>query len=130
VSPKYFSGTVLVQIERNNAMIDSPSPDLILFVGDRLVFIGGINEIAELHRIEGLQSQADPHFKLDVSSSHFSEVVISTTSSLIGKTLKAINFRNRYGASVLAVYREGWRVMGEVGEILLQAGDTLLAEPG
>ncbi|MFQ5729544.1 MAG: SLC13 family permease, partial [Waddliaceae bacterium] len=70
---RHFRSELLIQIERNNAVIDSPSPDLVLFVGDRLVFVGDINQIAELHTIRDLQSQADPHFKLDVTSSHFSE---------------------------------------------------------
>jgi len=130
VRGKHFREQLLVQIERNNVVIDSPGPDFVIFVGDRLVFVGDINQIAELHAIKGLQSQADPHFKLDVSSSHFSEVVISTTSLLIGKTLKSINFRTNYGASVLAVYRQGWRVPGNVGDITLQAGDTLMLLSG
>jgi di/tricarboxylate transporter len=129
-SRRYFRGELLIQIERNESVIDSPSPDLVLFVGDRLVFVGDINQIAELHTIDDLQSQADPHFKLDVTSSHFSEVVIPTTSSLIGKTLRQINFRNNYGASVMAVYRQGWRVLGNVRDIILQAGDTLMLLSG
>ena len=47
-------------------------------------------------------------------------------SSLIGKTVKQSYFRTRYGASVLAVYREGKRVIGNVGDAVLQAGDTLM----
>ncbi len=127
---RYFRGELLIQIERNENAIDSPSPDLVIFVGDRLVFVGDINQIAELHAIRDLKSQADPHFKLDVSSSHFSEVVIPTTSLLVGKTLRRINFRNTYGASVMAVYRQGWRVLGNVRDIILQAGDTLMLLSG
>lgn len=127
---RYFRGELLIQIERNDTLIDSPGPDFVIFVGDRLVFVGDINKIAELHVINDLRSQADPHFKLDVSSSHFSEVVIPTTSLLIGKTLKQINFRTNYGASVLAVYRQGWRVLGDVKDIELQAGDTLMLLSG
>lgn len=127
---RYFRKELLIQIERNNAFIDSPSPDLILFIGDRLIFAAEINQIAELHAIKGLESQADPHFKLDVTSSHFSEIVISSISLLIGKTLRQINFRNNYGASVIAVYRQGWRVLGNIREIILQAGDTLMLLSG
>ena len=127
---RFFRGELLIQIERNNTVVDSPSPDMVLFVGDRLVFVGDIHQIAELHAIDDLLSQADPHFKLEMSSSHFSEIVISTTSLLIGKTLRQINFRHNYGASVLAVYRQGWRVLGNVREIILQAGDTLMLLSG
>jgi len=130
VSRRYFRGESLIQIERNNVVIDAPGPDFVIFVGDRLVFAADIHKIAELHAIPYLQSLADPHFKLDVSSSHFSEVVIPTTSLMIGKTLRQVNFRNNYGASVLAVYREGWRVLGDVRDVILQAGDTLMLLSG
>lgn len=126
VSGKYFRGELLVEIERNGRKITSPNPFEVILVGDRLVFAGDINLIAELHAIKGLKSAADPHFELDVGSSHFSEVVISGNSFLVGKTLKTVNFRNHFGASVLAVYRDGKRILGNVGEIILDAGDTLV----
>ena len=90
---RYFRQETLIQLERNNQVIDSPPTDLVIFVEDRLVFIGDVHRIAELHDIPNLQSAADPHFKLDVKSSHFSEIVIPTTSLLIGKTLRKINLR-------------------------------------
>lgn len=129
-SRRYFRQETLIQLERNQQVIDSPPADLVIFVGDRLVFIGDIHRIAELHDIPHLQSAADPHFKLDVKSSHFSEIVIPTTSLLIGKTLRQINFRSAYGASVMAVYRQGWRVLGDIRDVTLEAGDTLMLLSG
>ncbi len=129
-SRRYFRKETLIQLERNDQVIDSPPADLVIFVGDRLVFIGDIHRIAELHDIPNLKSAADPHFKLDVKSSHFSEIVIPTTSLLVGKTLRQINFRSAYGASVMAVYRQGWRVLGDVRDVTLEAGDTLMLLSG
>jgi len=123
---KYFHDELLIEIERNGYVIDSPNPEDVIMEGDRLVFAGDIQHIAELHAVEELQSLADPHFHLDVTSPHFSEVVISVTSSLIGKTLKQSEFRTTYGASTLAIYREGRRLSGNVGDIVLRAGDTLM----
>lgn len=127
---RYFPNEMLIQVERNETLIDSPGPEFVLFEGDRLVLAGDIHKIAELHAIQGLQSMADPHFKLDVGSSHFSEVVISSTSTLIGKSIRQIGFRTTFGASVLAVYREGWRVHGDVRDTVLQPGDTLMLLSG
>jgi di/tricarboxylate transporter len=123
---KHFRNELLVQIERGETLIDAPSEDELILPKDRLVFAGDINHIAELHAIKGLSSLADPHFKLDASSSHFSEIVISSTSLMLGKTLRELDFRSHYGASVLAVYREGVRVEGHVADIELQAGDALM----
>ena len=127
---QYFRGENLIEIERGSIVIDSPNPLEPIRAGDRLIFAGDIKQIAQLHAIKGLQSLADKHFSLDLSSSHFSEVVISVTSTLIGKSLKRVDFRNTYGASVIAVYRQGQRVPGNVGDITLHAGDTLMLLSG
>ncbi|MBT7461424.1 MAG: hypothetical protein HN685_01925, partial [Waddliaceae bacterium] len=125
-SPQYFSGELLIEIERDGDIIASPGADEVIHDGDRLVFAGEICDIAKLHSIEGLNSLVDPHFTLDISSSHFSEVVISNTSSWIGKTLRKVRFRTYYGGSVLAIYREGKRVVGTVRGTKLRAGDVLI----
>ncbi len=127
---KYFREDMLIQIERGSEIIDSPSQELVIFLGDRLVFAGDVNKIVQLHTIKGLQSQADPHFELDPGSSHFTEVVLSNTSWLIGKTPKSINFRTNYGASILAIYRQGSRVTGNVRDTVLLPGDTLMLLSG
>ena len=125
-SREFFRGELLIEIERGDTIIDSPDPEEIIEVDDRLVFVGDLEEIAKLHAIPALKSLADPHFKLDITSPHFAEVVITSRSALHGRTIKRVNFRTRYGASVLAVYREGVRVTGTVGDIILQSGDTLM----
>jgi di/tricarboxylate transporter len=129
-STLHFKKEMLVQVERNETIIDAPSFDFTLFTGDRVVFVGDIHQIAELHEIKGLKSLADPHFKLDATSSHFAEIVLSNASRFLGKTLKQVDFRTNYGASVIAVYRQGWRVMGSVRDIVLQAGDSLMLLTG
>ena len=123
---KHFIGEVVIEIERGNQLMDSPSPYEVILAGDRLVFAGDIKHIAQLHSIKGLKSSTDPHFTIDVGSPHFSEVVLSVMSFLIGKTVKQSNFRANYGASILAIYREGKRIEGDIGEIVFQAGDTLM----
>ncbi|GAB4230840.1 MAG: SLC13 family permease [Chlamydiales bacterium] len=126
VSGRYFHGELLVEIERGGYSITAPGPFEVILPNDRLVFAGDIDQIAELHTIKGLKSAADPHFKIDDTSTHFSEVVVSLNSHLIGRTLKQSEFRNTYGASVLAIYRQGKRLTGNIGNIPLDAGDTLI----
>jgi len=121
-----FKGAVLLTIERKGGSIDSPTAEEFVLDGDRLVFAGDIQDIAHLHTIEGLKSQADPLFKLEVTSPYFAEIIIPTTSLFIGKTLKQLNFRNLFGASVFAIYRKGEKLRGNVGNIYLRAGDTLM----
>lgn len=123
---RYFREEMLLEIERRDLKIEIPANDFTILPGDRLVFLGDIHQVAELHSIKGLISQADPHFDIDLNSSHYTEIVISTTSLWPGRTLKDINFRTQFGASVIAVYREGKRIEGVVGDIVLKAGDVLI----
>lgn len=123
---RYLHGDLPIQIERGATMTVQPSPSEVIHVGDRLIFVGEIDKIAGLHAIEGLSPTADPHFQLDMTSSHFSEVVIAASSGLVGKTLRKVNFRTQYGASVIAIYRQGHRVAGTVSDVVLRPGDTLI----
>ena len=56
------------------------------------------------------------------------EVVISSTSPLIGQSIRDANFRGKYNASVLAVHRSGEKLEQKIGKIVLQTGDTLLID--
>ncbi len=56
------------------------------------------------------------------------EVVISSNSPLIGGTLKSAGFRRRYDAAVIAIQRNGERVREKLGQVVLEAGDTLMVE--
>jgi len=56
------------------------------------------------------------------------EVVVSANSPLIGGTLKSAGFRRRYDAAVIAIQRNGERLRQKLGDVELQAGDTLMVE--
>lgn len=127
---QFFEGERVIEILRGHQIIDSPEPSEIIQPGDHLVFAGDINHIQQLHKIPGLESQVSGEFDLNEHSSHFSEAIISTTSSLIGKTVIGSNFRSNYGATILAIYRQGNRIRGRIGNIVLQAGDLLIILSG
>lgn len=56
------------------------------------------------------------------------EVVVSSTSPLIGLSIKDSNFRSKYNASILAVHRSGEKLEQKIGKIVLHTGDTLLVD--
>ena len=123
-------GLYVVEIIRQQQIIPAVSPKEILQDGDRLVFIGMIDSIVDLHRLRGLQPATDEVFKLDTPRSErcLIEAVVSNTCPLIGKTIREGKFRTQYKAVVLAVARNGERLAGKIGSIRLKPGDTLLLE--
>lgn len=125
-----LSGSFLVELLRDGELFAAVTPDMRLRAGDRLVFVGVTDAMRELRRIEGLRPATDQLFKLDSADSRRTlvELVLSQYSPALGKTLREVAFRTRYNAAVIAVSRRGGRLHEKPGDVVLQAGDTLLVE--
>jgi len=123
-------GLFLAEIEREGQILSAVRPRTILEQGDRLVFAGSPESVLALRNIHGLVLADDPRFKLEGNRSdrRLFEAVLSPSNTMIGKTLKESRFRHRYSAVVLSVSRHGERLTGRLGDLKLQAGDTLLIE--
>jgi len=120
----------LVEIVRDGAILAAVEPDEVLNAGDRLIFTGVVDSIIDLQHMNGLEPATDQVFKLDAPKRdrHLVEAAVSATNPIIGKTVKEAEFRNRYGAVILAVARSGQRIRMKIGEIRLKPGDVLLME--
>jgi len=106
-----------------------PPPDEILEAGDTLLVKG---RRSDLQLIEGLQSlevetQSLPDLgELESEEIGLVETVLSPHSTLAGKTLRELNFRFKYGLSVLAIWREGRAYRSKLRDMPLRFGDALL----
>ncbi len=128
---RHLPGLFLVEVHRGDDVEPAVGPEFVLRGGDRLVFVGLVQSVADLTNVRGLIPVVDPDgLELDVARSDriFCEAVVSATSPMVGKTIRDARFRGHYGAAVLAVHRNGELVARKVGDIELQPGDTLLIE--
>ncbi|MFY9178550.1 MAG: SLC13 family permease, partial [Venatoribacter sp.] len=120
----------LVSIERQDTVLTAVASEQSLQGGDRLVFAGNTEAISELLRINGIV----PSIANDPARNHgrnercLVEAVVSPHCGAIGQAIRDAQFRDRYGAVILAVARGGERVQGNLSSIRLQAGDSLLME--
>jgi di/tricarboxylate transporter len=122
-------GLFLFEIRRQDQRISSVGPDELIQAGDHLVFAGVVSTIVELQRIRGLVPIDDEDEPVRGTHQHrLTEAVISRSSPLVNRTLKLANFRSVYDAAVIAVHRNGERVEGKIGEIILRPGDTLVLQ--
>ncbi len=122
-----LQGVYMVRIERDGRVIAPVGPDEVLRGGDRLVFVGRADLVIDLHQKRGLRSAEYRHASEFRDDAHaFYEVVVSTTSPLVGETLASAGFRERYQAAVMAIHRSGARVKEKLGQVELRPGDTLL----
>lgn len=104
----------------------SVEPDFVLQANDRLLFCGDIESVTTLQEIQGLRLFGQHH----LNGQSLVEVVVSSSASLCSKTLKSSEFRERFDAVVVAIRRGHERLRGGLGNIELNAGDTLVLVPG
>ncbi|MGR9046308.1 MAG: SLC13 family permease [Gammaproteobacteria bacterium] len=120
----------LAEIERQGSIVTAVSPEETLRGGDRLVFVGETSAIVDILRINGLvpSDSQMPAIEKAAPERCLVEAVVSLHCDSIGSTIRDSQFRDRYGAVVLAVARNGEAIQGNLGSIELQPGDVLLLE--
>ena len=127
---RHLPGLFLFEIDRDREVMPAPAPDTTLHASDRLVFVGIIESVVDLKKMRGLTPPDDQTFKLDQPEIKrcLIEAVVSDRCPLVGKTIRDGRFRTTYNAAVLAIARSGERINAKLGDVVLQAGDTLLLE--
>src|SRR5262249_4450254 len=128
---RHLPGLYLVEIDREGGqLLPAVDPREGVQGGDRLVFAGVVDSVVDLEKIRGLAASTNQIFKLDAPRSQrcLIEAVVSDSCPLVGQSVREGRFRNVYEAVVIAVGRNGERLPGKVGDIVLRPGDTLLLE--
>jgi di/tricarboxylate transporter len=125
-----LQGVYLVEIQRHGKMISPITPHEIIQKEDVLFFAGDTTNIMDLmNEQKGLilpQKASDYH----QDKTEVIEAVVAGFSSIIGKTVKESNFRNRYDAAIIAIHRNGEKISGKIGDIEINPGDVLLLYTG
>lgn len=124
-------GGHLIEIVRFDREVISPVPqDEFILGGDRLVYTGFVNNLLELRDHHGLVNATHHVFSVNEidQNRQLQMVNINAESPLIGKRLCDSSFEDDNEVVLVAVAREGQRLMGLPREIVLHAGDTLLLE--
>lgn len=122
-------GLFLARVDRGDRSMVAVGPAETLQKNDVLNFVGNLESVVDLQRKRGLVPITDEQ---DAGGNRpamsVTEVVISASSTLIGRSIRDCGIRTRYNAVVIAVHRRGHRLTGKIGRIVLEAGDTLLLE--
>ncbi len=121
----FKNGTQLLRITRGDQRIEGNLARRILQAGDRLLVEASRERLAGLAD-EGFTAVApDPDKSHDLTTA---EVVVTTGSPYVGRTISQIDFRRRYQASVLAVRHQRKVEPGPVSKSRLSPGDVLLVQ--
>jgi di/tricarboxylate transporter len=119
-------GITLVAIyhRRNNFIL--PNPDFEINAGDQLLIMGREERIRKLAD-QGVQIKLiEKGNTLSKRGLTIFELLVAPRSNAIGKTLKILDFRQKYGLSVIALQRGNKTYRTDVGSLKLAIGDSLL----
>jgi di/tricarboxylate transporter len=122
-------GSRVFGILRSGDPIIMPEPDEVLQAGDRLVVEGRRSDFEILQGLEQLEidRRTQPSIEKMVSAEvGLVEAILSPQTTLEGKTLRQINFREKFGLNVLSIWRRGKAYRSNLRDMDLQFGDALL----
>ena len=120
-------GITILALWRGSRAVLSPPPTEIIHANDYLLLLGRRERVDKLVDWGVLVGRENTHrngrhdYSVDLS-----EVIIPPRSNAIGKSLKDLRFRNKFGMTSVALWREGSSFRTDVGVTPLQVGDALL----
>ena len=109
----------------------APHPSEKIKTDDLLLVQGRVEDILKVKGEAGIEIK--PDFKLNDSvlegkDTELFEVMVPRGSDFIGRTLKRLDFRKRYGVVVLAINRHGVNLLSKISRVRLRFGDVLLLQ--
>ena len=121
----------IVALAKENGTCDvAPLPNTVVRAGFALCAYGPDEAVRNFVRDYGLVLRKEPlifkNTMFNPAIAGVVEVVVSPRSSLIGKTIQEIRFRQTFGMNPLAVHQSGRTYYRELADLPLQAGDMVL----
>ena len=109
----------------------APSPREHIEADDLLLVQGRVEDILKVKGEAGIEIK--PDFKLNDSylegkDTELLEAMVPRGSDFIGRTLKRLDFRRRYGVVALAINRHGIDLLSKISRVRLRFGDVLLIQ--
>ncbi|MDH3220816.1 MAG: SLC13 family permease [Gammaproteobacteria bacterium] len=125
----------IIRGKKNNRLV--AIPDMVLRSGDRIIVKSTPDRLKELETVLGASlfsgdERVDDEHPLQDATQQIAEVVVVPGSTLDGRTLANIRFRERYQLMVLALFRSNkWaskQGTEHTEETRLHSGDVLLVQ--
>lgn len=115
---------------RGSRRVD-PEPSLRLEEGDLLLVQATREGLLQVKETAGIEIRPDVQMGgLDQAAAtmKIAEAILMPQSSVVGRTVKELDFRRRFGVMVIAIYRRGHALATRIGGLPLRVGDVLLIQ--
>jgi di/tricarboxylate transporter len=124
-------GVSVVAIERNDKKLFALSPETEIRRGDTLVLEGDEEDFRRRDVKPYMEFLPAPKWSerdLESRAVEVVEAMLSPRSRLIGETLRESHFREKYGMTVLAIWRGDKEIITDLADVKLAFGDALLLQ--
>jgi di/tricarboxylate transporter len=121
----------IIEIQREDDSTAVPRPDFVLKEGDILRVRCDLEKLKKIQENEEILFK--PQYKwqdsdFETDEMKLVEVVIAPNTEFVGRSLQQLSFRERFGATVLALRHRGRLLIEKISDTKLGAGDALLLE--
>lgn len=119
----------VVAILRDGEEYTAIRPDTLLQANDLLIVEGAVESLMQAREALDLVIEAERKLELeqlDTEQVHVVEATLAPRSHIAGRSLRQLHFRDRYGFTALAIWRQGEVITQRLRDIPLRFGDALL----
>ena len=120
----------VIDVVRDGRRVQTSLNETILEEADEIILKGKLEEIMSLSKESGVTAMKGELGLEDVrtESAVLMEGIIGPDSSMAGRSLRELNFRQRFGVIIVAVHRRGKNLQERFEDVKLAFGDTLLVQ--
>jgi di/tricarboxylate transporter len=121
----------VISIIQEDKPVDRFNRDYAFQQGDCLVVEGSASNLLTAREALKLRPVEDHDIELanlETEQSHIFEATLAPRSTMVGRSLTEVGFRDRFGFTVLAIWRQGEVTVDRLRDVKLQFGDALLLQ--
>jgi di/tricarboxylate transporter len=125
-----FDLTVLSIIREGKPMVGLHR-DVVIQENDHLILEGSAQNLLNAKEELKFDIHTDGDFEisdLDTEQSYIFEATLAPRSTMVGRTLNTVNFRDSFGLTTLAIWRQGDVITEHLRDVALRFGDSLLLQ--
>jgi di/tricarboxylate transporter len=123
----------IIQVRRGDAETFFPSPDRQLAAGDVLLVEGRPEDMLTVSMAYQLvpapgERATEIEQELTSDSGRLVEITLAPNAEVAGKSLKELDFRNKFGLTVMALRHQGESIVTRLADVPLSVGDAMLVQ--
>ncbi len=105
--------------------------DVVIRENDHLILEGSAQNLMNAKEALNFDIYTDHDIEmsdLDTEQSYIFEATLAPRSTIVGSTLSRVNFRDSFGLTALAIWRQGEVITEHLRDVVLRFGDSLLLQ--